>query len=194
MAAIEDYALLGGLHAAALVGARTVHRLAVPAPVRLARLFRRAARRPRARAAGGWPQRQAAPAARRHYRGGTRWCWKAEWDTPGGTGAGGRLHAAPLVMPLSVVRIVEGSRGAGADAQWCWRFRFDYGHGRAVGPAIGWRRPHWPSPGLMRCWLRIACADAWPRSGHGGRLRGARRANAIPFVLTLRCVAPAAGP
>ena len=51
---IEDYALLGDRHTAALVGTRRLHRLALPAPLRLPGLLRRAARhrRPRPLAAG----------------------------------------------------------------------------------------------------------------------------------------------
>ena len=51
---IEDYALIGDRHTAALVGTQRLDRLAVPAALRLPRLLRRAARhrRPRPLAAG----------------------------------------------------------------------------------------------------------------------------------------------
>ena len=61
---IEDYALIGDLQTAALVGLGRFDRLALPAPVRLAGLLRRAARRSRATATGG-SRRAPGPHARR---------------------------------------------------------------------------------------------------------------------------------
>ena len=55
---IEDYALIGDRHTAALVGPRRLGRLAVPAPVRLPRLLRRAARHRGARPLAALPGRR----------------------------------------------------------------------------------------------------------------------------------------
>ena len=63
---IEDYALLGDRHTAALVGLQRLGRLAVPAPLRLPRLLRGAARHRGARPLADLPDR-----GLRRSRGGT---------------------------------------------------------------------------------------------------------------------------
>ena len=67
---IEDYALIGDRHTAALVGTERLGRLAVPAPLRLPRLLRRPARHRRPRPLAARPGRRAyddhPPLRRRH--------------------------------------------------------------------------------------------------------------------------------
>ena len=68
--------------------------LAVPAPLRLRRLLRRAPRRRRRTATGGSRPTAAAAAPRRALPRTTRSCWRPTWETRERTRARHRLHAA----------------------------------------------------------------------------------------------------
>ena len=124
MAAIEDYALLGDLHTAALVGRDgAIDWLCLPrfdSPACFAALLGD-------HEAGSWRVAPAAggPAARRHYRGDSL-VLESEWDTPEGT-----VRVVDCMPPRddapSVVRIVEGVAGR-VPMRMVLRFRFDYGH------------------------------------------------------------------
>lgn len=124
MALIEDYALLGDLQTAALVGRDgSVDWLCLPrfdSPACFAALLG-------GEQAGLWRLGPAAggPAARRRYRGDSL-VLESEWDTPDGT-----VRVIDCMPPrggaADVVRIVEGVSGR-VPMRMTLRLRFDYGH------------------------------------------------------------------
>ncbi|MDZ4267917.1 MAG: glycoside hydrolase family 15 protein [Mycobacterium sp.] len=124
MAPIEDYALLGDLQTAALVGRDgAVDWLCLPrfdSPACFAALLG-------GEAAGSWKLGPAAggAATRRRYRDDTL-ILETEWDTPEGT-----IRLIDCMPPrgsqADVVRIVEGVRGR-VPMRMTLRLRFDYGH------------------------------------------------------------------
>ena len=124
MAAIEDYALLGDLHTAALVGRDgAIDWLCLPrfdTPACFAALLGDAR-------AGCWQLAPAAggPAARRRYRGETL-VLESEWDTPEGT-----VRIVDCMPPRdehpTVVRVVQGVTGR-VPMRMLLALRFDYGH------------------------------------------------------------------
>ena len=162
---IEDYAVIGDTQTAALVGQRRLDRLAVPAPVRLRRDLRRAARHRGARPLADRPGRRRCRATRRRYRGDTL-VLETEFDTDDGT-----VRLIDFMPPRGeapdVVRIVEGVRGR-VPMRMDLRLRFDYGHVVPVGApgaTATWSR----SPGRTRS----GCA---PRCDvHGENLATVRR-------------------
>lgn len=124
MAAIEDYALLGDLQTAALVGRDgAIDWLCLPrfdSPACLAALLHD-------EEAGSWRIAPASggPATRRRYRGDTL-ILESEWDTPEGT-----VRVVDCMPPRGtepdVVRVVEGVSGR-VPMRMVLRLRFDYGH------------------------------------------------------------------
>ena len=124
MAAIEDYALLGDLHTAALVGRDgAIDWLCLPrfdSPACFAALLDD-------REAGTWRLAPASggPATRRNYRDDSL-VLETEWDTPEGT-----VRVVDCMPPRddapSVVRVVEGVAGR-VPMHMELRLRFDYGH------------------------------------------------------------------
>lgn len=174
---IEDYALIGDLHTAALVGRDgSIDWLCLPdfdSPACFAALLDTSE-------AGRW---LLAPAAagrctHRRYQPGTL-ILETEWDTPGG-----RVRVVDFMPPRdghsTVVRIVEGLTGA-VDMHTELVLRFDYGH------VVPWvRRDH-------RGIQAIAGPDAvyldTPVPVHGEHLRTVgeftvRAGDRVPFVLT----------
>ena len=145
MARIEDYALIGDLQTAALVGARRLDRLVLLPPLRLGRVLRRASRDART-AAGSSPP--IAPVARstRRYRDDTL-VLETLHETDDGV-----VRVIDFMPPRGeapdIVRIVEGVEGAGADALGAV-IRFDYGQHRPVGAAASTTRAS-RSPGRTR--------------------------------------------
>ncbi|PRC45165.1 glucoamylase, partial [Mycobacterium sp. ITM-2017-0098] len=124
MAPIEDYALLGDLQTAALVGRDgSIDWLCLPnfdSPACFAALLG-------GDEAGSWRlgPSAAGAASRRRYRGDTL-ILETEWDTPEGTV---RLidYMPPRGGHADVVRIVEGVSGR-VPMRMALRLRFDYGH------------------------------------------------------------------
>ncbi len=120
---IEDYAAIGDGHTAGADRHRRLPRLAVPAPVRLTGVLRRAARRPTRTATGCWVPSGKHSAVRR-YVGDT-----AVLETTYTTDTG-EVRITDL-MPTGdrradVVRRVEGVRGT-VSIRHSWVVRFDYG-------------------------------------------------------------------
>ena len=124
MAPIEDYALLGDMQTAALVGRNgEIDWLCLPrfdSPACFAALLG-------GPEAGSWrlaPTGEG-PASRRHYRDDSL-VLESEWDTPSGTV---RIidFMPPRGVAADVVRIVEGVRGR-VPMHMSLRLRFDYGH------------------------------------------------------------------
>jgi GH15 family glucan-1,4-alpha-glucosidase len=123
-AALEDYALLGDLHTAALLARDgSIDWLCLPrfdSPACFAALLddEQAGRWRVAPVVGG-------PATRRHYRGESL-VMESEWDTPDGT-----VRITDCMPPrgdaADVVRIVEGISGQ-VPMRMQLRLRFDYGH------------------------------------------------------------------
>jgi GH15 family glucan-1,4-alpha-glucosidase len=177
VAAIEDYALLGDLHTAALVDRTgSIDWLCVPrfdSPACFAALLDtpEAGRWLLAPASGG-------PASRRGYRGETL-VLDNEWDTPDGA-----VRVTDF-MPVrgeapDVVRIVQGLSGA-VPMYGELRLRFDYGHiipwVRNVGGAIE------AIAGPDAAWLRTTA----PLDGRDFRTISeftVRAGETVPFVLT----------
>ncbi|GAT12329.1 glucoamylase [Mycolicibacterium novocastrense] len=124
MALIEDYALLGDLQTAALVGRDgAIDWLCLPrfdSPACFAALLG-------GEEAGLWRLGPAAggPATRRRYRGDSL-VLESEWDTPDGT-----VRVLDCMPPrggaADVVRVVEGVSGR-VPMRMTLRLRFDYGH------------------------------------------------------------------
>ena len=124
MTLVEDYALLGDLQTAALVGRDgSIDWLSLPrfdSPACFSALLgdREAGRWQLAPAGGG-------PATRRAYRGDTL-VLESEWDTAAGT-----VRVIDFMPPRGsepdVVRIVEGVTGC-VPMRMDLRLRFDYGH------------------------------------------------------------------
>ena len=105
--------MIGDRHTAALVGTRRLGRLAVPAPLRLPRLLRRAARRPRTTAAG-CSARPATTSVRRRYVGDSA---ALETTFTTDTGAVTVLDVMPIGDGRAdVVRRIIGVEGTVADA------------------------------------------------------------------------------
>jgi GH15 family glucan-1,4-alpha-glucosidase len=174
---IEDYALLGDLQTAALVGRDgSIDWLCLPhfdSPACFAALLHdeRAGHWRIAPAAGG-------PATRRGYRGETL-ILDSEWDTPDGS-----VRVTDFMPPrgqaADVVRIVEGLSGA-VQMRMRLVLRFDYGHvvpwvsrqqadlGAIAGPDAVWLRTDVRTRGVDR----TTVADFTVQSGQR-----------IPFVLT----------
>ena len=147
---IEDYALIGDTHTAALVEPAGLDRLAVPAPLRLAGLLRGPARRPRPTAAGCSPRPGRSGRSGAATRA-TPWCWRP--STGPTTGSSGWSTACrPRQWRPGRGQDRRGGQGPGADADGAdhpLRLRLD----RALGPAH--RRGRCTrSPGPTRCWLR----------------------------------------
>ena len=119
---IEDYAAIGDGHTAALIGIDGSARLALPAPVRLPGLLRRAARRRGERALAAGPRASTPPSVATST---TPPSWRRR--TPPTTG---EVRVTDL-MPTGdrradVVRRVEGVRGT-VSMRHSWIVRFDYG-------------------------------------------------------------------
>ncbi|NIH88306.1 glycoside hydrolase family 15 protein [Amycolatopsis granulosa] len=179
MAAIEDYALLGDLHTAALVSRHgSVDWLCLPrfdSPACFAALLdeERAGHWQLAPAGGG-------PATRRSYRGDSL-ILDTEWDTAEGT-----VRVTDFMPPRAeapdVVRIVEGVSGR-VPMRSTMRLRFDYG---SVKPWV--RRDHdrlAAVAGPDAVWLRTSA----PVSDRDGVISGEFSVAAgerVPFVLTHR--------
>ncbi|MCW3842022.1 DUF5911 domain-containing protein [Micromonospora yasonensis] len=143
---IEDYAVLGDLHTAALVGRDgSVDWLCLPrfdSPACFAALLDD-------EEAGHWRIAPAGggPATRRRYRDDTL-ILESEWDTPDGT-----VRVVDCMPPrertTDVVRVVEGLSGR-VPMRMELRLRFDYGHIVPLGPPTrpGPRRGRRPGRGL----------------------------------------------
>ena len=144
---IEDYAMIGDTHTAALVGHRRLDRLAVPAALRLRRRLRRPARRRRQRPLADRPDDGHDPSRPRVATAATRSCWRPnsrptpEW-----------LRVVDAMVPEAdehcVLRLVEGISGTvrmRSDAAHAVRLRL----GRARGCA-GSTAASRPSPGRTR--------------------------------------------
>ena len=177
MTRIEDYALLGDLHTAALVDRRgSIDWMCVPrfdSPACFAALLGSPdnGRWLLAPAAGG-------SCTRRRYRGDTL-VLETEWDTPEGT-----VRVVDLMPPRGsapdVVRIVQGISGA-VPMLGDLRLRFDYGH------VVPWVRRRGDSieavAGPDAAWLRTPA----PLEGRGlGTVSEftVRAGETVPFVLT----------
>ena len=174
---IEDYALIGDLQTAALVGRDgSIDWLCLPrfdSPACFAALLHDAS-------AGRWriaPQ-GAADATRRRYRDDTL-ILETEWDTPHGTVR--IIDCMPLRgAATDVVRIVEGISGA-VPMRMDLSLRFDYGR------VVPWVRRHGRDlsavAGPDAVWLRTEV----PLSGRENRTVAeftVRAGQRIPFVLT----------
>ncbi len=179
MSRIEDYAVIGDLHTAALIGRDgSMDWLCLPrfdSPACFAALLD-------SPDAGRW---LLAPAAggvctRRRYRGDTL-VLDTEWDTPEG-----RVRVTDFMPPrgeaVDVVRIVEGLSGAVA-MRGELRLRFDYGR------VVPWVRQHGDHvhavAGPDAVWLRT------PAGFHGEDFATVsdftvRTGDRVPFVLTWR--------
>ena len=177
MAAIEDYALLGDLHTAALVGRDgAIDWLCLPrfdSPACFAALLGD-------EDAGCWRLAPAAGgvAARRRYRGETL-VLDSEWDTPEGT-----VRVVDCMPPrdkgAAVVRVVQGLTGR-VPMRMVLRLRFDYGH------VVPWVRRRGEDlvavAGPDAAWLRTPV----PLHGQGMRTVAEFEVSAaqlIPFVLS----------
>lgn len=177
MAPIEDYALLGDLQTAALVGRNGgIDWLCLPrfdSPACFAALLG-------GDGAGSWQLGPATggPATRRRYRGDTL-ILETEWDTPDGT-----VRLIDCMPPrggqADVVRVVEGVSGR-VPMKMVLRLRFDYGH------IVPWVRRDDGDlvavAGPDAVWLRT------PESVHGQDLATVAEfevsaGQRIPFVLT----------
>jgi GH15 family glucan-1,4-alpha-glucosidase len=177
MSRIEDYALLGDLHSAALVSRKgSVDWLCVPR-FDSAACFAALVDTPEA---GRWLLAPAAggTCARRQYRGDTL-VLQTEWDTPEGT-----VRVVDFMPPRGeapdIVRIVQGVTGA-VPMYGELRLRFDYGQVvpwvRNVGGAIE------AVAGPDAAWLRTPA----PLVGRDGRTVSeftVRAGDTVPFVLT----------
>ncbi len=179
MAPIEDYALLGDMHTAALVGRNgEIDWLCLPrfdSPACFAALLG-------GPEAGSWrlaPTGEG-PVSRRRYRDDSL-VLESEWDTPSGTV---RIvdFMPPRGVAADVVRIVEGVRGR-VPMHMSLRLRFDYGHvvpwvrrgedgiSAIAGPDAVWLRTPVPTRGEDMCTF----ADFEVSEGQR-----------IPFVITHR--------
>lgn len=179
MAPIEDYALLGDMQTAALVGRNgEIDWLCLPrfdSPACFAALLG-------GPEAGSWrlAPTGAGPVTRRHYRDDSL-VLESEWDTPSGTV---RIvdFMPPRGVAADVVRIVEGVRGR-VPMHMSLRLRFDYGHvvpwvrrgadgiSAIAGPDAVWLRTPVPTRGEDLC----TYADFEVTAGQR-----------IPFVITHR--------
>lgn len=179
MAAIEDYALIGDLHTAALVGRDgAIDWLCLPhfdSPACFAAMLG-------GPGAGAWQVGPAAggPATRRRYRDDSL-VLETQWDTDDG-----RVTLIDFMPPrgsaADVVRIVEGVTGT-VPMQMTLRLRFDYGH------VVPWVRRHddglsaiaGPDAIFLRTPVRTEGRDL-TTVAHFTVTAGQR----IPFVLTHR--------
>ena len=120
---IEDYALIGDRHTAALVGTQRLDRLAVPAPLRLPRLLRGPARRRGERPLAALPGRRL-----RGHRGATSATRRpSRRRSPPTTGVVTLLDVMPTRRRrVDVVRRVTGVQGT-VRMHHEWVVRFDYG-------------------------------------------------------------------
>ncbi|MFD1507086.1 glycoside hydrolase family 15 protein [Georgenia yuyongxinii] len=177
MTGIEDYALLGDLHTAALVSREgSIDWMCVPrfdSGACFAALLDTAE-------AGRWLLAPAAggPCSRRRYRGDTL-VLETEWDTPTGS-----VRVVDFMPPRGetphVVRLVQGVRGT-VPMSGELRLRFDYGHVvpwvRNIGGAIE------AVAGPDAAWLRTPA----PLRGQDNRTVSefvVRSGQTVPFVLT----------
>ncbi|MEV0428581.1 glycoside hydrolase family 15 protein [Micromonospora sp. NPDC050495] len=183
---IEDYALIGDLHTAALVARDgSIDWLCLPrfdSPACFAALLDDDE-------AGCWRLAPAAggPATRRRYRDGTL-LLESEWDTPDGS-----VRVVDLMPPrdraTQVIRIVEGLSGR-VPMRMELRLRFDYGH------VVPWVRRHGRDLGAIAgpdaAWLStdvpLHGADRSRPSGGTDRSTVAdfmvAAGERVPFVLT----------
>ncbi|MFB9237822.1 glycoside hydrolase family 15 protein [Plantactinospora siamensis] len=174
---IEDYALIGDLHTAALVGRDgSVDWLCLPrfdSPACFAALLDDDE-------AGHWRIAPATggPAARRRYRDGTM-ILETDWETPDGS-----VRIVDFMPPrgeaADVVRVVEGRSGA-VPMRMSLRLRFDFGHiapwlrrrgadlAAVAGPDAAWLRTDVP--------VEVADGTVWAEFT-------VRPGERIPFVLT----------
>ena len=118
---IEDYALIGDCETAALVSQGRLHRLALLAPLRLGRLFCRAARRP-----GAWPLADRAAggcrrAVSRRYRGDTLILETRVRDRRTARSRSSTSCRCARAHSSTSVRLVVGKRGRVRDAHGAGR-------------------------------------------------------------------------